>query len=54
MSEGATFIARVEKGFRVFIPRAAREVLELQEGDYVEVQIRRVRKGGKFTRSVRA
>lgn len=48
------FVARIERGFRVFIPRAVREVLELEEGDYVEITIRRVREGGKFTRSVRA
>jgi len=47
-----SFIARVERGFRIFIPRAVREVLGIEEGDYVEVQIRWVRKGGrKLTRS---
>jgi AbrB family looped-hinge helix DNA binding protein len=47
-----SFVARVERGYRIFIPRAVREVLEIEEGDFVEVQIKWVRKDGrKLTRS---
>ncbi len=54
MSESVTFTARVEKRFRVFIPRAVREALDIQEGDYVEVVIRKVREGRRLARHPRA
>jgi AbrB family looped-hinge helix DNA binding protein len=52
MLDELNFVARVEKGFRVFIPRAVREVLGLEEGDYVEITIKKVKEGGgrKLTR----
>ncbi len=50
MSE-VSFVSRVEKGYRIFIPRAVREVLELREGDYVQVVIvRKVKEGGRIMR----
>lgn len=39
-----TFAARVEKKFRIWIPRVIREVMDIKEGDIVEVRIRVVEK----------
>jgi len=45
-----SFIAKVEKKYRIFIPKQVRDVLEIDEGDYVQVFIRKVREGEKLTR----
>jgi AbrB family looped-hinge helix DNA binding protein len=45
-----SFIARVEKRYRIFIPKSVREVLDINEGDYVQVFIRKVRESEKLTR----
>jgi len=47
-----TFVAKVEKKYRIFIPRAVREVLEIVEGDYVEVIIKRVKRSAKIPRRI--
>lgn len=43
MSEAGekSFIARVQKGFRVQIPEVVRELLNIREGDIVEVRVRK-------------
>jgi len=43
-----SFVARVEKRYRIFIPKTVREVLEIDEGDYVEVVIKRVKRSPKI------
>jgi len=45
-----SFIARVEKRYRIFIPKSVREVLDINEGDYVQVFIRKVRESERLTR----
>jgi len=42
--EYLTFIARIQTQNRVWIPKRVREVLDLNEGDYVEVKIRKIEK----------
>jgi bifunctional DNA-binding transcriptional regulator/antitoxin component of YhaV-PrlF toxin-antitoxin module len=46
MSEGGeekSFVARVQKEFRIQIPEALRFIMAIAEGDYVEVKIRKVK-----------
>jgi len=38
------FPAKIEQKFRIWIPRYVREILNLQEGEYVEIAIRRLKK----------
>ena len=45
------FVAKIEKRYRIFIPKRVREVLELEEGDYVQVKIRRVKQAEKIVRT---
>ena len=45
-----TFTARVEKKYRVWIPRTIRELMDVEEGDYVEVKIRVVKRSGILRR----
>ena len=45
-----TFTARVEKKYRVWIPRTIRELMDVEEGDYVEVKIRVVKRTGILRR----
>lgn len=40
------FTSRVERKYRIWIPRVVRELLNLKEGDIVEVKIRVVQKRG--------
>jgi len=47
-----TFVARVEKKFRIFIPKTVREILEIDEGDYVEIIIKRVKRSAKISRRI--
>lgn len=35
-----TFTARIEKKYRIWIPKVIRELLDIREGDIVEVRIR--------------
>jgi AbrB family looped-hinge helix DNA binding protein len=44
--EWIRFPAKVEKKFRIWIPRYVREILQLYEGDYVEISIRKLKKRG--------
>ncbi len=41
-----TFTARVETRNRIWIPRVVRELLDLKEGDIVEVKMRVVKRAG--------
>jgi AbrB family looped-hinge helix DNA binding protein len=45
-----TFTARVERKYRIWIPRTVRELMDLEEGDYVEVKIRVVKRRGILRR----
>jgi len=45
-----SFVARVEKKNRVYIPKEVREAADIREGDYVQVFIRKVREGERLTR----
>jgi len=42
-----TFVAYVQKGFRIVIPPALRKVLMIKEGDYIEVTIKKLESEGK-------
>lgn len=44
--EWVIFPSRVEKKWRVWIPRHVRELLNLREGDYLEVAVRRLKRYG--------
>jgi AbrB family looped-hinge helix DNA binding protein len=46
------FTCRVEKKYRIWIPRTIRQLLNLYEGDYVEVKIRVVERKGLLRRPV--
>ena len=48
-ASSVAFVARVEKGFRVRIPRNVRDVLGLEEGDYVQINIRKIRGSKKLS-----
>jgi AbrB family looped-hinge helix DNA binding protein len=53
MSEGEwspTFTAMIERKYRIVIPPVLRKVMDLSEGDLVEVRIRRVGKAWKVLR----
>ena len=39
-----TFPAKVERKFRIWIPRYVREIMKIDEGDYVEIKIRKIKK----------
>jgi len=39
-----TFTAKVDKAWKIWIPKAVRELLGLDKGDYVEVRIRIVKR----------
>jgi len=43
MSENGekTFIGKVQKGYRIQIPEAIRELLNIHEGDIIEVKIKK-------------
>jgi len=45
-SEWVIFPSKVERKYRIWIPRHVREVLQLKEGDYLEVAVRRLKKYG--------
>jgi len=45
-----TFTARVERKYRIWIPRTVRELMDVEEGDYVEVKIRVVKRAGILRR----
>jgi AbrB family looped-hinge helix DNA binding protein len=45
-----TFTARVERKYRIWIPRTVRELMDVEEGDYVEVKIRVVKRTGILRR----
>jgi AbrB family looped-hinge helix DNA binding protein len=45
-----TFTARVERKYRIWIPRTVRELMDVEEGDYVEVKIRVVKRRGILRR----
>jgi bifunctional DNA-binding transcriptional regulator/antitoxin component of YhaV-PrlF toxin-antitoxin module len=45
-----TFTARVEKKYRIWISRIVRELMDVKEGDYVEVKIRVVKRSGILRR----
>jgi len=45
-----TFTCQIEKRYRIWIPRAIRLLMELREGDYVEVKLRVVRRKGILRR----
>jgi AbrB family looped-hinge helix DNA binding protein len=40
------FTSKVERKYRIWIPRTIREIMMISEGDYVEVQIRKVKRHG--------
>jgi len=40
------FTARVERKSRIWLPRAIRELLNINEGDYLEVKVRVVTRKG--------
>ncbi|MEM1865978.1 MAG: AbrB/MazE/SpoVT family DNA-binding domain-containing protein [Ignisphaera sp.] len=42
----STFTAKVETKYRIWIPRVIRQMLDLNEGDIVEVKIRVVKRRG--------
>jgi AbrB family looped-hinge helix DNA binding protein len=41
-----TFTCQVQKKYRIWIPKTIRMLMKIDEGDYVEVKIRAVRKEG--------
>jgi len=47
--EEVSFVAKVEKGFRVRIPRNVRDVLDIEEGDYVQISIRKIKSSKKLS-----
>lgn len=40
----STFTAKVDKAWKIWVPKVVRELLNLEKGDYVEVRIRRVQR----------
>ncbi len=40
----AVFTAKVDRAWKVWVPKAVREMLSLEKGDYVEVRIRIAKK----------
>jgi AbrB family looped-hinge helix DNA binding protein len=46
-----TFTSMVERKYRIVIPAVIRKVLQIEEGDVVEVRIRKVGKGWKILRT---
>jgi len=44
------FTCRIEKKFRIWIPKTIREYLNVREGDYVEVKLRVVKRRGLLRR----
>jgi len=45
-----TFTAMVERKHRIVIPSVVRRLLQLEEGDVVEVRVRKVGKAWKISR----
>lgn len=45
-----TFTAMIERKYRIVIPAVLRKVMELNEGDLIEVRIRRVGRQWKVLR----
>jgi AbrB family looped-hinge helix DNA binding protein len=41
---GPTFTAKVDKAWKIWLPKAVRECLDVKKGDYVEVKIRLARR----------
>lgn len=44
------FTARIEKKNRIWVPKVIRELMEIEEGDVVEVKIKVYQKGKKILR----
>jgi len=42
--EYVTYTAQVQAGNRIYVPSTVRKLLNIREGDYVEVKIKVVRK----------
>lgn len=40
----STFTAKVDKAWKIWVPKAVRDLLSLEKGDYVEVRIRIVQR----------
>jgi AbrB family looped-hinge helix DNA binding protein len=45
LERGRSFIAKVQKGFRVAIPKPFREATGIKEGDLVEVTLKKLGPG---------
>jgi len=44
------FTCQIEKKFRIWIPKTVRLLMDLREGDYVEVRLRIVKRKGLLRR----
>jgi bifunctional DNA-binding transcriptional regulator/antitoxin component of YhaV-PrlF toxin-antitoxin module len=43
--EKLTFVAKLQKNRRIYIPKNIIDILQLHQGDYVEVKIRKIIQG---------